>query len=179
MLSQVQSAFTRRHAHTPAVRAFLAEGNLRALHGGLQVRLSDTYRQYGEEAPTLAMDQSFVQGVEEFALQYIHDLNAELHELNSGFIRQYVEPLGAHLYRKKEFQSRIQDARKCNRPERFRRLYSSRVVDLPELPPTPQQYPTLSTAPRQTALVRHRLPSPPWANKTAEAEFIHPLGRGL
>ena len=177
MLGQVQSAFTRKYRHTPAVRAFLEEGNLLSVYRQLDVSLQETYRKYGQESLELEMDAAFVEEVEAYALKNIHDINATLQGLNSGFIRQYVEPLAAHLYREKEFMSRIEDAKECGRSSLYRRLYSSQPMERSVLPPSVSQYPVLSSIDRQTSSHHlNPLPTPSWSNE--DTSYIHPNGRG-
>ena len=179
-LGSLQSDFTQRYRHTPAVRAFLAEDNLRAAHGRLDAQLRATHRAYGREAPALVLDETFEEEVEAFARRVIHAPRMQLDELNAAFVRQYTEPLAAQLYHQSQFQSRIDDAREAGRPERFRRQYSQRVVDLPELVPTARQYPALTALPRQTAARPPALAVPRWRREGApqSRDYLDPRARG-
>ena len=176
-IENIQREFTQRYKHTPAVRAFLAEDNLRAAHRRLDDRLQATYRAYGEDPPSLVLDHTFAEEVEAFALQHIHSLNMQLEELNTAFVRQYTEPMAAHLYHKKEFRSRIDDARKARRPERMRRLYSNQVMDLPALGPLSKDLPALTTVHHQTQPRFRPPPKAHWRQKNS-ANPINTLGRG-
>ena len=159
MIETAERAFDKEFKSTPATAAFLRADNLRRVHAEFQHALDAAYRAYGQEAPSVVLDDSFVQDAAAFAQSRLHVMNNTAQDMNAHFIDGYIKPLTAQLYWTQRSRTHLDEAASCGRSQVYRRYYSNKQVPFPELPPTPQQLPSLSTAAYQTGMFRYPLSS--------------------
>ena len=160
MINQAATIFESKYKSNPVLISFLRASNLRQLHAAFQHALDAAYAGYRQTAPTLALDDDFVQDAMEFARERLHRLDHKsVSDLNAHFIDQFVKPLTSQLYWTQRSRTHLDEAARCGRSQVYRRYYSSQEAPRPELPPTPQQLPALSTVAYQTDLFRYPLES--------------------